>query len=99
MALKVAAIFCSLPSFGCSHNDAVRIAFLLPQGGEFGFVLFTAAAAAAIFAGGTASLLIAVVTLSMALTPLFAALSKRLLKPPPAEETGRRISRAPAPTC
>ncbi len=86
MALKVAATFAVCRSFGCSHDDAVRIAFLLPQGGEFAFVLFTAAAAAAIFAADTASILIAVVTLSMALTPLFAGLSKRLLKPPPAEE-------------
>lgn len=64
---------------GSHHNDAVRIALLLPQGGEFGFVLFTAAAAAGIFSDGTASLLVAIVTLSMALTPVAALLSKRLM--------------------
>ena len=57
----------------------MRIALVLPQGGEFGFVLFTAAAAAGIFSGGLASLLIAIVTISMALTPIAAALSRFLL--------------------
>lgn len=64
---------------GSPHNDAVRIALVLPQGGEFGFVLFSAASAAGIFSGGLASLLIAVVTISMALTPIAAALSRFLL--------------------
>ncbi|MBD8553339.1 cation:proton antiporter [Rhizobium sp. CFBP 8762] len=58
-----------------SHNDAVRIALLLPQGGEFGFVLFSAAAAAGVFSLSTSSLLIAIVTLSMALTPAASALA------------------------
>ncbi len=64
---------------GSSHDDAVRIAFLLPQGGEFGFVLFSAAGAAGLMPSSTASLLIAIVTLSMALTPIGTMLSKRLL--------------------
>ncbi len=61
---------------GSPHNDAVRIALILPQGGEFGFVLFTAAAAAGVFPESTASLLIAIVTVSMALTPLASALTR-----------------------
>ncbi|MBP1883130.1 monovalent cation:proton antiporter-2 (CPA2) family protein [Sinorhizobium mexicanum] len=64
---------------GSRHNDALRIGLLLPQGGEFGFVLFTAAAAASVFSQGTSSLLVAIVTLSMALTPVAAMLSKRLM--------------------
>ncbi|QFY59197.1 potassium transporter TrkA [Rhizobium grahamii] len=64
---------------GSSHDDAIRIAFLLPQGGEFGFVLFSAAGAAGLMPSSTASLLIAIVTLSMALTPIGTMLSKRLL--------------------
>lgn len=64
---------------GSRHNDALRISLLLPQGGEFGFVLFTAAAAAGVFSQGTSSLLVAIVTLSMALTPVAAMLSKRLM--------------------
>jgi CPA2 family monovalent cation:H+ antiporter-2 len=69
-----------------SHNDAIRIALALPQGGEFGFVIFSAAAAAGIFAFETASVLIAIVTLSMALTPPFAGLTKYLVTEAEAEQ-------------
>ncbi|CAN7183630.1 monovalent cation:proton antiporter-2 (CPA2) family protein [Neorhizobium sp. LjRoot104] len=79
MALKALIVYGLSRLWGSPHNDAVRIAFLLPQGGEFGFVLFTTATASGLFSSATASLLIAGVTLSMALTPLGAALSKRLL--------------------
>lgn len=80
MIAKIVVIYVICRVFGSSHDDAVRIAGLLPQGGEFGFVIFTAAASAGIFPAATASLLIAVVTLSMALTPAVATLSKYLLK-------------------
>ncbi|MDL2402753.1 monovalent cation:proton antiporter-2 (CPA2) family protein [Rhizobium mayense] len=80
MVIKGVIIYALCRVTGSSHNDAIRIAFLLPQGGEFGFVLFSAAAiSGGLFPGSTASLLIAIVTLSMALTPLGVALSKRLL--------------------
>lgn len=79
MIVKTVILYVLCRLWGSSHNDAVRIAFLLPQGGEFGFVLFTTATAAGLLSSATASLLIAAVTLSMALTPLGAALSKRLL--------------------
>jgi CPA2 family monovalent cation:H+ antiporter-2 len=79
MAVKAIIIYALCRMTGSSHDDAVRIAFLLPQGGEFGFVLFTAAAVAGLMPNTTASLLVAIVTLSMALTPLGAALSKRML--------------------
>ncbi|MBB3656385.1 CPA2 family monovalent cation:H+ antiporter-2 [Rhizobium sp. BK650] len=79
MAVKALIIYALCRLTRSSHDDAVRIAFLLPQGGEFGFVLFTAAAVAGLMPSSTASLLVAIVTLSMALTPLGAALSKRML--------------------
>ncbi len=43
---------------------------LLAQGGEFGFVVFQAAAQAGVIEAGTSSLLVAAVALSMLLTPL-----------------------------
>jgi CPA2 family monovalent cation:H+ antiporter-2 len=86
MAVKAVIIYCLCRMTGSSHDDAIRIAFLLPQGGEFGFVLFTTAGAAGLMPASTASLLIAIVTLSMALTPLGAALSKRMLKGDEEEE-------------
>lgn len=79
MLVKSLVIYGLCRFTGSPHNDAVRIALALPQGGEFGFVLFTAASAAGIFSAGLASLLIAVVTISMALTPIAAALSRFLL--------------------
>ncbi|HSX75945.1 MAG TPA: monovalent cation:proton antiporter-2 (CPA2) family protein [Shinella sp.] len=79
MLVKSLVIYGLCRLTGSSHNDAVRIALVLPQGGEFGFVLFTAAAAAGIFSGGLASLLVAIVTISMALTPIAAALSRFLI--------------------
>jgi len=86
MLVKSLVIYGLCRFTGSPHNDAVRIALVLPQGGEFGFVLFTAASAAGIFSGGLASLLIAIVTISMALTPIAAALSRFLLVEDPEEE-------------
>jgi CPA2 family monovalent cation:H+ antiporter-2 len=79
MAAKGAVIYALCRLTGSTRDDAIRIAFLLPQGGEFGFVLFSAAGAAGLMPSSTASLLIAIITLSMALTPIGAMLSKRLL--------------------
>ncbi|KQV68450.1 monovalent cation:proton antiporter-2 (CPA2) family protein [Rhizobium sp. Root1220] len=86
MAIKAIVIYILCRLAGSQHNDAIRIAFLLPQGGEFGFVLFSAAGAAGLMPTSTASLLIAIVTLSMALTPVGSMLSKRLLKGDAREE-------------
>jgi CPA2 family monovalent cation:H+ antiporter-2 len=86
MAVKAIVIYVICRVADSSHDDAIRIAFLLPQGGEFGFVLFTAAGTAGLMPSSTASLLIAIITLSMALTPLGSSFSKRLLKGDDQEE-------------
>ncbi|PST26269.1 potassium transporter TrkA [Mesorhizobium plurifarium] len=79
MLVKSLVLYGLCRAAGSRHNDAVRIGLLLPQGGEFGFVLFTAAAVAGVFSQATSSLLVAIVTLSMALTPVAAILSRRLM--------------------
>ncbi|MCV9962997.1 monovalent cation:proton antiporter-2 (CPA2) family protein [Pararhizobium sp. BT-229] len=79
MTIKAGIIYTLCRLTGSPHNDAVRIGLLLPQGGEFGFVLFTAGAIAGVFSVSWASLLIAIVTLSMALTPAAAALAGLLM--------------------
>ncbi|MCV3242279.1 monovalent cation:proton antiporter-2 (CPA2) family protein [Mesorhizobium sp. ZC-5] len=86
MAVKVAVTYTVCRLFNCKHDDAVRVAFLLPQGGEFAFVLFSVAASASIFPLETASMLIAIVTVSMALMPLFAPASKAFLTADQPEE-------------
>lgn len=98
MAVKAIIIYGLCRISGSAHNDAIRIAFLLPQGGEFGFVLFTTAGAAGLMSTSTASLLVAIVTLSMALTPIGAALSKRLLNGDEQEELDEDFEGAGA-TC
>ncbi|WP_114389232.1 monovalent cation:proton antiporter-2 (CPA2) family protein [Notoacmeibacter marinus] len=70
LLIKGLIIFLLARVFGSTSDDAMRVASLLPQGGEFGFVLFSAAASSGIFSARTASILVAIVTISMALTPL-----------------------------
>ena len=79
MAVKALVIYVICRVSGSPRSDAIRISMLLPQGGEFGFVLFTTAAAAGLFSSAQSSLLISIVTLSMALTPLTALFGQRLL--------------------
>ena len=86
MIVKSVTIYAACRITGSSHNDAVKIGGLLQQGGEFGFVLFSAATAAFLFPPSTASLLIATVTLTMAATPLGVALVPFLLRDGPVEE-------------
>jgi len=86
MLVKAGILYGISRLWGSSHADAVRIAFLLPQGGEFGFVLFTTAAAAGLLSQSATSLLIASVTISMALTPLGSLLAKKLI----GDEEGQR---------
>lgn len=79
MLVKAAILYVICRLWGSNHEDAASIAVLLPQGGEFGFVLFTTAVAAGLLTPAVSSLLIASVTLSMALTPLGSALARRFL--------------------
>lgn len=74
MAMKAVLVYGVSRAFGSSHFDAIRLGLLLPQGGEFGFVLFSVAVSAGLFDSRIASILVAIVTISMALTPLSMAL-------------------------
>lgn len=85
---KGAVLFALSRAFGSEGRDAVRIAALLGQGGEFGFVLFSLAEASGILTGGLPAILAAVVTLSMVLTPLAVALAERWPAPHPEEAPG-----------
>ncbi len=80
MAIKAAIIYLLCRLFDTNHNDSIRVAFVLPQHGEFAFVLFSAAIAVALLTPQEASFLIACVTLSMALTPISVKLGARLIK-------------------
>jgi len=60
------------------HTTSARLALSLPQGGEFAFVLFTAAVANQVVERPFADLMILVVTLTMIATPLLHRLSDKL---------------------
>ena len=86
MGVKASIIYVLCRLFGSDHEVSVRTALVLPQGGEFGFVLFSAAVALGIFDTAMASLLVSVVTLSMALTPLTVMAGRFLVREQAAEE-------------
>jgi glutathione-regulated potassium-efflux system ancillary protein KefC/glutathione-regulated potassium-efflux system protein KefB len=63
---------------GLDGRSARSLAVALGEGGEFAFVIFGAAATYGLLGHGFADRMIAVVTLSMAVTPLLFALNARL---------------------
>jgi glutathione-regulated potassium-efflux system protein KefB len=70
LAIKILAI-AALGRFGrCRGDEAWKLGFTLPTGGEFAFVLFTLAARQRLLDARTADLLVLAVTLSMMLAPL-----------------------------
>lgn len=66
---------------GLDWASSLRLAGVLPQGGEFAFVLLGSAVGAGLIAAKISDLLIVVVTLSMAATPLITLLVSRALRP------------------
>ena len=86
LAVKVLLIALIGRLAGYGGEAARRLAFALPAGGEFAFVLFTLAAQQRLLEQRTAHLLVLAVTLSMMLGPLlligYEAFARRWLKPP-----------------
>ncbi|MDR9439579.1 MAG: monovalent cation:proton antiporter-2 (CPA2) family protein [Halomonas sp.] len=68
--LKAIAMLVAARLHGTGWKDGLNLGVLLSQGGEFGFVLLSAAATAALLDTQLVSLLILVISLSMATTPL-----------------------------
>ena len=77
MAVKALCIYVVARVVRSSHAEALDRAVLMAQGGEFAFVLFSAAASAQIIDATVNANLTAIVVLSMALTPLFVIMLKR----------------------
>lgn len=78
--IKVGVIYALVRLSRGDHATAIRTALHLPQGGEFGFVLFATAVSAGVMPQEQATLLVALVTLSMAITPLLVALAPRFIR-------------------
>jgi glutathione-regulated potassium-efflux system protein KefB len=78
VATKVVVLTGIARLFSVPGRDALRLGLLLSQGGEFAFVLFAAAQNALLIDPAAASTFSAIVTLSMATTPLLMMLNSRL---------------------
>ena len=86
VVVKALLIFGLALLFGMKRRPAIALGLLLSQGGEFGFVLFRQATDAQLVAPAAASLLGAVVTLSMATTPFLMMVARRYYTEPMGEE-------------
>jgi monovalent cation:proton antiporter-2 (CPA2) family protein len=80
MIIKTVTLYVTLRISRADHAVSLRSSLLLAQGGEFGFVLFSAALAGGLLSPDRASFLIALVTLSMALTPFLVMLADRFAR-------------------
>jgi glutathione-regulated potassium-efflux system protein KefB len=79
MITKAFGIFLIALLFRASWREAMLRAVLFAQGGEFAFVLYSAALGAGVFDARSAAVMSAIVILSMALTPLFLILFERTM--------------------
>ncbi len=79
MAAKFAVLYGIGRAIGTPNDSAQRLAVALAQGGEFAFVLFSAATALAVLDQKSNELLVMAVTLSMLLSPFSFVIHERLL--------------------
>ncbi|XP_074312773.1 K(+) efflux antiporter 3, chloroplastic [Silene latifolia] len=77
IAIKTMIIAAIGPRVGLTLKESIRIGFLLSQGGEFAFVVFSLANRLGVLPLELNKLLIIVVVLSMALTPLLNELGRK----------------------
>jgi glutathione-regulated potassium-efflux system protein KefB len=86
MVVKAAGIFAVARFFRADAREATQRAALFAQGGEFAFVLYSAALSGGVIDARIAAIMTAIVILSMALTPLVALVLRRFGRP---EEVSR----------
>lgn len=77
IVLKSVVMYGLMRAFGHDHPQSLRVAALIAQAGEFGFVLYAAAVAANVMQPDHASILIGLVVASMAVNPLLYRLAER----------------------
>lgn len=80
VGIKLAVLFPLALAFGFSRSDSVRLTFLLAQAGEFGFVLFGSALVLQVIDESIFIMAVAVISLSMLLTPLLVGIGNRLAR-------------------
>ncbi|NKF22764.1 monovalent cation:proton antiporter-2 (CPA2) family protein [Solimonas marina] len=80
MAIKALVLWLTAWIGRYGHQTGAALAAALPQGGEFAFVLFSAAVAVGVMQPSLSALLVLVVTISMMATPPLFTLQTRLRK-------------------
>ena len=86
IAVKALLLFMLGKIYQLHNAHAARFAAYLCQGGEFGFVAFTLASGFAIISADTRDILIVIVTVSMALTPVVLKGASLVFKAPGMDE-------------
>ncbi|CAK9886514.1 MAG: Glutathione-regulated potassium-efflux system protein KefC [Candidatus Erwinia impunctatus] len=79
VSIKALVLYLLSRLYGIRSSERLQFAGVLSQGGEFAFVLFSAASSAKLFKGDQMPLLLVVVTLSMMTTPLLMQLIDKIL--------------------
>ena len=80
LAIKMVTLYGVGRIFGMPGAASRNLAFVLPAGGEFAFVLFNVAAGYQLFSRPLADLLNVAVTLSMAATPFLVLFNERVMQ-------------------
>lgn len=78
LCVKIVIMFLLCLVFGMDRSLAVKISFLLAQGGEFGFVLLSSAKVLSVIDTGTFVMGIEIISVGMLFTPLMARLGNFL---------------------
>jgi len=82
MLVKGVGIYSVARLFKSDHRESIRRAALFAQGGEFAFVLYSAALTAGVMDARLTAIMTAIVIISMALTPLVVLALNRLMPAP-----------------
>lgn len=80
VAVKASILYALARLFGSARHDALLTGAVLSQGGEFAFVVFSLGVDATLFNSNQATLMSAIVTISMVMTP-FAMMAARRYGP------------------
>jgi len=88
MATQALAVYAVARLFKSDNREAIQRAAYFAQGGEFAFVLYAAALAAGVIDARLASILTAIVILSMTLAPLVVIVVRRLTPAPEVSRDG-----------
>ncbi len=92
--LKSAIVYVLVRVFGGDREDGLKAGAALSQGGEFAFVVFSLGVSSALFTDAQATLMSAIVPLSMIMTPFAMILARRLSQKD--EEAKDQFETAPA---